>query len=215
MRRLVTIGLALVALTLAAQPALAGRISVIFSKTDSIYGRIGYPGLTIAGHHFADSTVSKSPNFSRYWAEFVQLSNPNGGGTDTTCRFAIQMRSRDPIYSTNDTLATGIGMRKLLIATGASANPPADSMTVSTIYYGGTDSTLAWNELGAFASYVPTTRAGATISRVARVDFEDAVTHRPWLAYQPEFVWRILASYRAAQFPIVAWYRIVIYGYAE
>jgi hypothetical protein len=220
MKRLTLFAVLAASLLAWAAPADATSVKFLFSKTDSIWARIGGDatttntsgsGLSEVGkyRHFVDSTgmLKNCGDCTRYWAEVTHNKNPNAGGTDSATVWFVSMRNH-PGGIENDTTTIDLGRRPPPgSATVTSITPQDTAMVFLPLSYG-TDSTAGWCEWS-----VGTTPNQGTLMYTghrtgARIDFETA--YLPRLASNPSFKWRVAGS-SGFKFPKLVFYTIRFY----
>ena len=199
---------------------------LLYSKTDSIWARIGYT--TVAGNptglglseatiyrHYVDSTgvLRNAGNCTSFWAEVVQVRGPDAVA-DSASIFVMSMRSHNPFTPDNDTLTVTLGARRahLALQTAPGASPLLDTASVVRSGVVPTDSTLGWGEYG--ARITPATTANTLWQSGAmqgqRIDFLNTYNGQPLVAYFPSFRWRVIGT-ALNKWPKLVWYKLTIY----
>jgi hypothetical protein len=225
MKRLTLFAVLAASLLAWAAPASAGRIALLYYKSDSIWSRIGNTtnlasntsGLlseTTAFRHWRDSTgvIKNAGNCVRYWANVFQVRNPNASA-DTIGTMYLSMRDYPEFELTNDSLAVELPSRVPLGSASAEVNPPIDSTIVSIPTQLGTDSTSTWNEVairlgaGTGTTWYYAGRTGR------RATFGNA--YYGHMAANPCFFWRSAGQFAPGTTPKILYYKIYIYCYKE
>jgi hypothetical protein len=230
MKRLMLLAVLAASLLAWAAPASAGKIAILYTKTDSIWARVGYVGGTPGGallseatkyRHFIDSTgvLKNCGSCTRFWAEIVQLKNPDAAsGVDTVGTMYMSMRSHNDDAKTNDSLIVDLPLKAQAVSTTAESGNRMDSAFVYNPYNVGTDSTAGWNEIAVQLNPNVSLLASNSASNfmwtghVGQIAiFGNAYYNQ--LAVNPSFKWRIAGKYVAGQGPRLMFYKLTIYCY--
>jgi hypothetical protein len=211
-----------VALLAWAAPASPKGMYLVYSKTDSIWARVGNLTATTGGllseaaafRHSVDSTgvLLRCGTCSRYIVEVQQLRNPNAaGGADTTATMYFQMKDHPDGVAANDSLAIEVPIRGPVGFTSAQTTPPVDTTRILAPTMPGTDSTAAWCE---YSVQLGVASTWLFSGRPARRFIFGSAYYGPYVA-NPEFRWRVAGQVVAGTTPKLVFYRLSIYCFRE